>query len=112
MIQIEFLIPRNTPITNLYKQVYDLGINARLIKSINLTIPEGHKGLAYMRVSAPGFIIAPSAGSAASFVRGDKQTMTIDVNRKIDGPPYNLICEGYNLDPFLPHTFILTITEV
>lgn len=111
MIQIEFTIPRATPLTTLYRQVFDLGVNARVIKSLELTIPEGHKGLAYMRASTPGMVIIPSSGSSAPFIRGDKQTIQIQINKRLEGPPYNLICEGYNLDSFLPHTFILTIEE-
>ena len=111
MINLEFSIPRATPITTLYRQVFDLGVNARGIKSIEILIPEGHKGLAYMRASTPGMVIIPASGSSSPFIRGDNTTVKATLNKRLEGPPYNLICEGYNLDPFLPHTFVLTIEE-
>lgn len=111
MINLEFTIPRATPLSTLYRQVFDLGVNARGIKSIEILIPEGHKGLAYMRASTPGMVIIPSSGSSAPFIRGDNTTLAAQVNRRLEGPPYNLICEGYNLDPLFPHAFILTIQE-
>jgi len=111
MINIEFTIPRATPLTTLYRQVFDLGINARGIKTIEVTIPPGHKGLVYMRAYTPGFPLLPSFGSSSQFIRGDDQTINAQVNRRLEGPPYNLICEGYNLDSFLQHAFILNISE-
>ena len=111
MINIEFTIPRATPLSTLHRQVFDLGVNARGIKSIEILIPEGHKGLAYMRASTPGMVIIPASGSSSSFIRGDNTTVKATLNKRLEGPPYNLICEGYNLDPFIPHTFVLTIEE-
>ena len=111
MINLEFTIPRATPITALYRQVFDLGVNARVIRSVEILIPEGHKGLAYMRASTPGMVIIPASGSSSPFIRGDNTIVKATLNRRLEGPPYNLICEGYNLDSFIPHTFILTIEE-
>ncbi len=109
MIVIEFKIPKATPLTSLYSQVFDLGINASLIKRVSITIPQGHKGLAYLRVRTPGFVLAPALGSSAEFIRGENETISFDINRKVFGPPYQVICEGYNLDNFLPHSFVIKI---
>lgn len=107
MISIEFEIPKATPITNLYTQVFDLGIHAHFIKSAKVTIPSGHKGLAFLQVNAPGFQMIPALGSNPAFVFGDNEEKLLTVNRIVDGPPYNIICKGYNLDSFLPHSFII-----
>ncbi len=109
MINLEFTIPKATPLSSLYSQVYDLGINAKTIKKLSVIIPQGHKGLAYLKVRTPGFVIAPALGSSTEFIRGENDKFSFDVNREIFGPPYQIICEGYNLDNFLPHSFIINV---
>lgn len=109
MPTVEFSIPKNTPKTALYKQSFDLGINSVLIKNVLVTIPEGHKGLAFMRAYTPGYVIIPESGSSVAYIRGDKQEKNIAVNKKLEGPPNYIYCEGYNEDVFLAHTFIIDV---
>lgn len=108
MITIEFQIPKKTPLESPHVQSFDLGVNARIIKSVEVVIPEGHKGLAYFRAFTPGSPLIPSAGSG-QYIHGENTTTKSPINKRLEGPPYMLYCEGYNLDPFLPHTFILNI---
>ena len=106
-VVLEVTIPKGTPLASLYTQVLDLGVNSRFLKSLKVVIPTGHKGLAYLNLSAPGFPIIPGSGSNVDYIRGEDTELSVVINREINGPPYNVICKGYNLDPLLPHTFIL-----
>lgn len=106
-VYLEVTIPKNTPLTALNVQVLNLGVNSNFLRSVKVVIPIGHKGLAYLNVAAPGFPIIPGSGSNVPYIRGENQEFNAQINRIIDGPPYNVICTGYNLDPFLPHTFLL-----
>lgn len=109
MITIEFQIPKKTPNTQTYKQSFDLGVNARVIKSIEVVIPEGHKGLVYLRIMIPGAVLIPAPGSSVQYMRGENTTSKSSVNKRVEGPPYYLLCEGYNEDPFLSHAFVINI---
>lgn len=109
MITIEFTIPKNTPMSKPYTRSIDMGINAPVVKSINVTIPQGHKGLAFMRAWTPSAQLVPLAGSSTPYIRGENTAPNFICNKKIEGPPYYIYLEGYNEDPFLPHTFILNI---
>lgn len=109
IINIEFQIPNNTPATSPYIQRFDLGPNAGFIKGIEIYIPEGHKGLARLKVSTPARQLIPAIGSSVTHIRGEKQTIGAVINSPVYGPPYYLTCEGYNEDSFLAHAFILNI---
>ena len=109
ILSFEFSIPRSTPALTPYKQIYDMGVNARFLKGIKILIPEGHKGLARLRVSVAGTPIAPAQGSATQWIRGENSEVVIPLSLPVFGPPYNLFCEGYNEDSFLPHTFVITV---
>lgn len=104
---IEFQVPKNTPKSNVYRETFDLGVNARFIKNVKVTIPFGHKGLAYLRVYYPGGILIPAPGSSVLYVRGENEVKNEVINKTIEGPPFNVYCEGYNEDIYLPHTFII-----
>jgi hypothetical protein len=109
VITIEFEIPKNTTSINPKVQVFDLGVNARVIKSIEVLIPDGHKGLAYLRVYMPGRVLIPEEGSSVKYIHGNDKETTTTVNKRIEGPPYKITCEGYNLDARYNHSFTLNI---
>lgn len=109
MPSVQFEIPANTPKETPLLQAFDLGINSKFIKNIVLKIPEGHKGLAFIKVWSGGVQMIPQVGSNIEYVFGDKQDLHFFVNKNIDGVPYKIYCQGYNLDVFLPHSFYLDI---
>lgn len=109
ILTFEFSIPKQTPATTPIVQIFDMGVNAGVIKSINVLIPEGHKGLARMRAYIPGTPLIPAQGSGTPYIRGENTEIKAAINKVIPGPPYNLYCEGYNEDSFLPHTFIINL---
>lgn len=108
-LNFEFSIPKNTPASTPYWQRFDMGVNAAFIKSIEVIIPEGHKGLARLRVSIANRQLIPAMGSSTNYIRGDNQKIPAVINAAVPGVPYYLICEGYNEDLFLAHSFILNV---
>lgn len=104
----EFTIPKNTAIGALYSQQFTLP--SRVIKSLSVGIPSGHKGLAYLEIFIPTAQIVPSQGSSVRFVRGDGERLDYAPNIRNDGPPYTFTCRGYNLDILIDHTFIINVT--
>lgn len=109
ILNFEFLIPKQTSALTPVRQIFDMGVNAGFIKAIKILIPEGHKGLARMKVYIPGTPLIPAQGSGSPYIRGENTEILAVINRPIPGPPYNLYCEGYNEDSTLPHTFIITV---
>lgn len=107
ILNFEFSIPKQT--TTPIVRIFDMGVNAGFIKGMSIYIPEGHKGLARMRAYIPGTPLIPAQGSGSVYIRGENQTIPAVINKMIPGPPYNLYCEGYNEDSFLPHTFIINL---
>lgn len=109
ILSYEFQIPKNTsPLTPMLTR-YDMGVNAGFIKTINITIPEGHKGLAGLKVYTSVRQLIPAFGSNVQFVRGNNQEIPVVVNQPVPGVPYYLFCEGYNEDSFLPHSFFINV---
>jgi hypothetical protein len=109
MPSIEFQIPPKIKKEAPKLQTFDLGVNASFIKQIILKIPEGHKGLAFIKVWSGGLQLIPQLGSSIEYVFGDKQDLSFNINQRIDGVPYKIYCQGYNLDNALPHSFYLDI---
>ncbi len=109
ILNFEFTIPKNTPAATPLVKIFDMGVNAGMIRAINVLIPEGHKGLAFLKVYIPGTPLIPAQGSGTPYIRGENTEVKAVVNKMIPGPPYNLYCEGYNLDSSLPHTFLLSL---
>lgn len=109
ILSFEFSIPKNTSALTPVKQIFDMGVNASFLKGIRVLIPEGHKGLARLRVSIAGTPILPAQGSGSPWVRGENNEIAVPLALRVFGPPYLLICEGYNEDSFLPHTFVITV---
>jgi len=107
----EFSISKNTLPGAPISKIYDLGINSRMIIDLEVIIPDGHKGLAYLKIETPGRVLLPSAGSSVQWIRGNNASITTGtINAVLDGPPYQIICTGYNLDVFLDHSFLINLT--
>jgi len=97
----EFTIPKKTAQQSPYRQT--VNIARPVLASINVEIPEGHKGLAAMNITTPGYVLMDG-------IRGDKTSkQSGPLNIELFGPPYNVTFEGYNTDDFLSHTFIVEI---
>lgn len=109
ILNFEFQIPKNTSPKTPHAARFDMGVNASFIKSIEVYIPEGHKGLAGLKVSTSQRQLIPATGSSMTYIRGDKQTITAAVNTPVPGVPYYLFCDGYNEDLFLPHSFFINV---
>lgn len=104
----EISVPKATPQSSLLSGSLEMGIDTKEIKKITCVIPPGHKGLAYLKVFVPGFRLLPNTGNV-DFIRGDDIKIESEKTFKVDGPPYKIYYEAFNLDNFLPHTFILYI---
>lgn len=109
ILNFEFSIPKATPALTPVKNQYDMGVNAGTIKGVRVVIPEGHKGLARLKVSIAGTPILPAQGSGTQWIRGENSEVYTPLALSVFGPPYLLLCEGYNEDSFLPHTFLVSV---
>lgn len=110
ILTYEFTVPAATPLSTPYRKQYDMGVDARTIKSVKVLIPKGHKGLAYCKITTPGAQILPAINSNVPYIRGDDTTIETGVlNINVQGIPYLLYVEGYNDDDYLPHSFIINV---
>lgn len=109
MLSFQFEIPKQTSAKTPKIERFDMGVNAAFIKSIEITIPEGHKGLAGLKVSTSNRQLIPAINSNVGYIRGDKQIITAEINTPVPGVPYYLFCEGYNEDSFLAHSFFINV---
>jgi hypothetical protein len=109
ILNFEFQIPKQTSIKTPHVARYDMGVNASFIKSMEVYIPEGHKGLAGIKISTSQRQLMPAIGSNVLYIRGDKQNIPAIINLPVPGVPYYLLCEGYNEDSFLPHSFFINV---
>lgn len=109
ILNFEFQIPKGTSESAPHVARYDMGVNAAFIKSMEVYIPEGHKGLAGLKVSTAQRQLMPAIGSNVTHIRGDKQTIQAVINLPVPGVPYYLLCEGFNNDSFLPHSFFINV---
>lgn len=104
-MDIEFLVPKNLTETKAILLIAK-GTSQRL-RSVSVLIPPGHKGLTYLKIEAPGGFILPRSSSNVKWLRGDDTTITANVNRLLEGPPYNIYCWAYNTDEYLDHSFYI-----
>lgn len=109
ILNYEFPIPKNTSQDSPHVARYDMGVNAAFIKSMEVYIPEGHKGLAGLKVSTSQRQLLPAIGSNVLYIRGDKQTIQAVINLPVPGVPYYLLCEGFNNDAYLSHSFFINV---
>jgi len=96
-----FSIPPNT--TRQAPLVQNFNLWLPVVESITVQIPPGHKGLAEMEIRTPGYLLMDG-------IRGDdqvKQSGRLAV--KMFGPPYYIICTGWNASVFLTHEFVIEV---
>lgn len=73
-------------------------------------VPEGCAGLVYFRIYARGGVpLAPSNGGWINGGNGREVRFGGVGKWRIDGPPYTLTLEAYNLDDRYPHTLTAEI---
>ncbi len=101
----EFNIPANTLETNpvvLQKQVISGTLN-----HMKVIIPNGHQGLARLRVESREAPILPTQGSDPPWVRGDGSTIEMEPKLKLPGPEWIIRFIGWNSDTVNDHNFII-----
>lgn len=94
-------VPEATP-TLLEKSVMD----GRLDR-LDIIIPNGHQGLARLRVETRSRAIVPTPGSDPMWIRGDGNTISVEPDLDLDGPEWVLRFLGWNADVLIDHSFII-----
>jgi hypothetical protein len=84
-------------------------VTARVLKQISIGIPQGHQGLARIRVETREKPIIPTAGSVPMWIRGDGNTISVAPNEALPGPEWRLTFLGWNEDPLYDHAFIISM---
>jgi hypothetical protein len=107
MKTLELTIPANTLETSPTSITIDVGVS--VIKSIRVTIPDGHKFLARMRIHSRGIQIFPAPGSSTIWHRGNNSATVDSAPRSLEGPPFQITAEGWNEDDTYPHTFFVEV---
>lgn len=103
----EFDIPANTPQSAPLIQV--LEVSDAILKRIEINIPNGHQGLARLRVEAEDRPIVPTIGSSPMWVRGDGDQLEVLPNLHLPGPPWRIRFIGYNDDTAFDHVFLINM---
>lgn len=103
---IEVATTNNTPGTAPVRRNYSLPLSH--LSHIDVRIPAGHKGLAFLQISIPGHgIVIPGSHSTTSFIRGEAEELSFDFDINLEPPRNQISVCWYNEDFFLSHTFIL-----
>jgi hypothetical protein len=91
-------IPPNVSQANpVYTAVYP---TCGFLRSISLLFPDGCKGAVGVRVFDWGQQIIPVNG----WIADNDKDINMQVNRKLQGPPFQLFIQGYSLAVDWPHT--------
>src|SRR5688572_20708180 len=103
----DFEIP---PLTKQSAPIYlQVELPQRIVESIQVQIPKGHKKLAHLRIATPSRVLIPSTGSSVQWVQGDDMELSVSPGVVIEGPPYRVVFWGYNEDSRFVHAFIINI---
>lgn len=103
----EFNVPAATPATAPVELVKEpMG---GILKTVTVVIPNGHLGLARLRIETQDKPIMPSIGSDPPWIRGDGNQLTINPNLRMAGPPWYLRFFGYNDDAVNDHAFLIHV---
>lgn len=103
----EFDIPANTPANAPLVQA--LEVDNPILRRVEINIPNGHQGLAFLQISSLSRVLIPTPGSSPMFVRGDGDQMEIFPNVDLDGPKWKIVFTGYNLDTVNDHVFLINM---
>ena len=105
---IEFTVTKGIPVSA--PTVSNFNLPSSKLRHISVGIPPGHKALAHLQVSIPGYgIIIPGAASNVLYIRGENDRIEFDFDLNLDPPKNTIQLSGYNDDTLLDHTFILNI---
>lgn len=109
-MRIEFTIPKGTPEATPFSLRTNY-IAGTVIRREHITVPEGHKGLAFMQllVGSSPFPVLPDSSSNTKWIRGDKNEYEFNKQIIIDPPQFTIELRGYNLDNLIDHTFIIDL---
>lgn len=101
----EFEVPANTlesaPLITT-KQVM-----AGTLRRLVVIIPNGHQGLARLRIEDRATAILPTQGSDPPWIRGDGSTIDMQPNLALEGPEWTIRMIGWNEDAAFSHAFIV-----
>jgi len=80
-----------------------------ICSSVSVRIPDGHRGLARLRINSRGAQLVPSIGSDPRWIRGDNTTLEFRPEKTLEGPEWLLEFIGWSEDQTFPHTFFVNI---
>lgn len=103
----EFTVPANTP--QVSPVTTQLEVTNPILRRLEINIPNGHQGLARLRIETLSMPIVPTPGSSPMWVRGDGDQLEIFPNLNLDGPRWYLKFIGYNDDTTFDHTFLINM---
>lgn len=103
----EFNVPAATPQTN--PVILEKEVIAPRLKVATVIIPNGHQGLAKLRIESREAPIIPTLGSDPPWIRGDGNMISVSPNYLLPGPAWTLRFVGYNDDATFDHAFIIHI---
>lgn len=96
-------IPQNTPERTPVSRIIQPTIG--IVKRILIRFPAGCAGLVGCKLTDRGAQFAPISG----WIEGDGVEVPLEVNRKLDGPPREVVIYAYNEDDTYPHTIEVRI---
>ena len=91
-------IPQNTPERSPVSQTIQPTIP--VIKRVLIRFPDGCAGLVGVKLTDRGSQFAPVYG----WLEGNGVEVPLEVNRRLDGPPREVVIFAYNEDDTYPHT--------
>jgi len=76
------------------------------IKNVSILFPGGSLGLVGVKISEDNRQFAPMS---SGWIRDNDKTVTFQVNRNMQGPPYRILIHGFSLASDWPHTVIVRL---
>lgn len=92
--------PQSSPVTVVIPAVIST------VQTVHIRFPDGCAGLVGVRLTDRGSQFAPLYG----WIEGNATEINLTVNRKLQGPPREIIVQVYNEDDTFPHTVEVRIT--
>jgi len=105
MYNFEFNVPASTLETDPQELIKE--VIAGKLTYLRIVIPNGHQGLARLRIETNEAPIVPTIGSDPPWIRGDGDAIELRPNILIPGPPWSVKFLGYNDDSTYDHAFII-----
>lgn len=99
-LTVPALTPATAPVATVIRPTVKRLTGGRVL------FPRGVHSLTFIRIRDRGFQLYPDLGAWAT---GDNDTLTFQVNRRLDGPPSEIWIEGYSDDDTYPHTITVSL---